>query len=199
MMVRLRHTFVVALVALCACVQRPPADVQSSVIAAPDLYTVNPADIAVMPVEDATPDRRVTPHLDLIRQEVAKSLVGRLYSPLTARAVDAQLATDPLRGTVTDATLLGKVAGRFGEDAVLGLRITQWDESKIMATNRIQFSADVTMVDAKGKRTLWSGNFTGDVKAGGSGPAPLDRDEKVRSAAIGFAQELISRLPSRKP
>lgn len=186
---------------LAACINTPASDVQSSLNAAPELYSSHPTNVAILPVEDATPDRRATPHLDQMRSAVARSLVRQLYSPLGPRAVDAPLATEasaqqkPM--SVTNAATLQRVAGKFNEDAILGVRVDSWDESSLMADNKVRFSADVALIDSKTKKMLWSGHLNGMVKAGGFGPAPLDRDEKARSAVEEFGWALVQRLPSR--
>ena len=193
----------ISVLTLCfaGCMNPQPADVQSSLSASPELYATNPTNIAVLPVEDASPDRRANPHLAHIRDELARALVRQSYSPFSARAVDGPLANEAIAlnkdGGVTNASLLQRLAGKFGEDAVLGVKIDSWDESSLMADNKVRFSSDVALLDSKGKRMLWSGHVNGEVKAGGFGPAPLDRDEKSRSAAAEFAWALIQRLPSR--
>lgn len=201
MKLRNRLTIPVLAVLLAGCMNPQPADVQSSLNVAPELYSANPTNVAVLPVEDASPDRRAVPHLERIRTELARALVRQLYSPFSARAVDGPLANEAVAigkdGGVTNASFLQRLAGKFGEDAMLGVKVDSWDESSLMADNKVRFSADVAMLDSKTKRMLWSGHLNGVVKAGGFGPAPLDRDEKAKSAAAEFAWQVIQRLPSR--
>jgi hypothetical protein len=183
-----------------ACDTKPPADVQSSLSTSPDFHVANPTDIAVLPVEDSTPDRRAAPHLDTIRSELVLALVRQRYSPLAVRAVDGQFAAEAAsikKAGVTAPASLQRVAGKFGEDAVLGVRVDSWDESSLSVDNELRFSSDVALLDSKSKKMLWSGHLNGRVKAGGFGPAPLDPEEKARSAAREFAAALIERMPRR--
>ena len=59
------------LVVLAAC-QAPTAKVYQSLEASTDLFAINPSDIAVLPVEDATRDRGVERVCPLIREEIAR-------------------------------------------------------------------------------------------------------------------------------
>ena len=46
---------------------------------------------------------------------------------------------------------------------------------------------------------LWSGSLVGDVKAGGMGAAPRDRDQMARSCAEIALSELLNHLALRQP
>lgn len=193
--------FVLASTLLVACMADPPR-VQPSLHASPRLATTGPADIAVLPIEDATPDRKAEPVLVTIREAINEELVERRYSPLAAGRVDSALGTGtnsvPRRGAVVDAAYLGSLAGKAKEDALLGIRITRWDTSSLMANARVRFGVDVTMIESRSKEILWSGTVDGDVKAGGDGAAPLDPAERGRDASRRFARELIQLLPRRR-
>ena len=187
--------------ALAAC-QSPPPVVYDSFQASTDLYRVSPADVAVMPIEDATADHAAGQVLESIRAEIAADLVQRMYTPLAVAKVDEVLRLQPgaaPSSSVVDASWLQSVAGKFGEDAVLAVRITLWDETSLMMNGHVHFSADVSLSSPKSPNPLWSGAIKGDVKAGGRGPAPRDRAGRQQSAAAEFARELVRRLPSRRP
>ncbi|MCC6670061.1 MAG: hypothetical protein IT458_03310 [Planctomycetes bacterium] len=183
---------------LLACAMRPPAEVQAALSVSPDLAAQSPSDVAVMPVQDATTERRAQPYVEEIREELARTLVRRRYAPLAARLVDAALSGQPKAASVTDVAVLSSHVGRFSEDAILGVRIQWWDETQIMATGRLRLTADVTMISSKDRKVLWSGSFSADVKAGGEGPAPLDRVERIRDASLRFSQQLGEQLPARR-
>ena len=68
-----------------------------------------------------------------------------------------------------------------------------------MANARVRFAADVRLVSPKAEAPLWGGDISGEVKAGGTGPAPRGLEQRARSAAGEFAVELIRRLPRRYP
>lgn len=185
--------------ALTACQAKPP-QLYPSLEASTELLAANPSDIAVLPVEDATEERTAKAMLGLIRTEIALALVQRMYSPLAPAAVDEVLAAQPTAApttSVVDAAWLHSVGGKFGEDATLALRITQWDATSLMATGRVRFAVDVSLMAPGGTSPLWGGELRGEVKAGGEGPAPRDRAGRSRAAAVQFAAELIRLMPRR--
>jgi hypothetical protein len=196
----IRSLAVLAAVALPACQSVSP-HLASTLVASTELAKSNPVDVAVLPVEDATFDRRVQPWCEVIRAGLARGLVMRLYSPLSNDKVDALLERQGLRpgsATAIDASYLRGVAGKFGEEAVLAVRFTRWDESTLMANARLRFACDLTMMDTRTGAVLWSGGLEGEVKAGGYGPAPINPEERARDAAQQVALEVIGRLPKRR-
>lgn len=184
-------------VVLTAC-RTPQARVYPSLVATPELAATSPADIAVMPVVDATPDHVAGHILEPLRDEVARALVSRLYTPLANDKVDAALRKKAA-ASAADASAPSSTGAGFGEDATLSIRITRWDQSALMARAWASFTVDVALVSSTTGATLWSGSVRGDVKAGGEGPAPLDRASRERSAAAEVARALIGRLPKRRP
>lgn len=185
-----------------AACQMPPPQVFSSLESSTELFAANPADIAVLPVEDATRDGEAVDVVDTIREEVARALVQRYYVPIAPAKVDDILAGEARAldtVSVLDASWLKGVGGRFGEDAALALRVTEWDRSSLMATGRVRFAADVLLAAPGVSEPLWSGTLRGEVKAGGQGPAPRDRMGRARAAAKQFAIDLIRLLPKRRP
>jgi hypothetical protein len=158
---------------------------------------VKPADIAVLPVQDATPGGVLQGQLDALRAEVAAALAKQMYSPLSNSMVDARVGRD-VQGSPVDASHVGSLAGRCEEDALLGIKVTRWDERSLMQDGRVDFTTEVLLLDAKGRQTLWAGRLDGTVKAGGDGPAPLGRQARTRSALEVFARALIGELPARR-
>jgi hypothetical protein len=182
-----------------ACQSEPPLRVAAALRASPELGTERPIDIALLPVEDATVARSFGVLELRLRQALVKQLADRLYSPLAPEHVDRRLReTGKLAtGSPVDPSWLGGVRGSFEEDAVLGVRITHWDVSKIMETRRVQFAVEVLMLGAKSGATLWSGRMEGSAKAGGEGPAPLGREQRIESAVDVVADALSAELPPR--
>jgi hypothetical protein len=180
-----------------------PAKVYPSLEVSPGLYAVNPVDIAVLPIEDATPYSAAAEVLEPFRTEVQKALIQRGYTPLATEKVDDVLraeAGSTARPSVVDATWLGSIGGKFGEDAALGIRVTTWDASSLMANGRVRFAADVALVSNKRPEPLWSGSIRGEVKAGGDGPAPGGRRNRVDSVAAEMAEHIVlQQLPPRRP
>jgi hypothetical protein len=182
------------------CVPLPPAAVNSSLQASEALAELNPSNVAVVPVEDATRVGTAREVLEAFRQEVYAALVQRRYTPLSSRVVDPVVrehGAAVANASMTRPEILGRVAGHLNEDALLAVRITQWDESRVMANGRVRFAVEATMISASSKAVLWSGTLDGEVKAGREGPAPRYRDERVLDATKQVARALISQLPER--
>ncbi len=105
----------------------------------------------------------------------------------------------PVDGSsVVQEAVLKKLAGKAQEDAVLAIQINRWDESSLMASAIVRFSAEVTLLGSKEGRALWSGALQGQVKAGGTRPAPRDPEARANAAAAEFVAQLIQRLPRRR-
>lgn len=193
----------VALVALgllgAACNTPPPVVVSATFVATPQFATRSPSDVAVLPIEDGTADGAVQRHLTFLRQEVMRQLPDRWFVPLTAQTVDAGLrgVARPATGeSVLVPATLQKMAGHASEDAVFALRVERWDESRLPVDRKLWFQFQAAMVGSDGV-LLWSGTISGEVKAGGVGAAPRDRDGMVRSCAELAIREMLQRLPRR--
>lgn len=177
------------------------SSVRSALIQSPDLHRLCPSNIAVLPVEDRTPNKSVARLLPYIREEINASLPARKYSPMAVGWVDTAIkGYVPAEGSsVVEEAVLRTLADKLAdEDAVLAVQINRWDDSSLMASAIVRFSAEVTLLGSKEGRALWSGDLEGQVKAGGSHPAPRDPDDRARAAAAEFVAQLIQRLPRRR-
>lgn len=200
-----RRLSLLALLLAAACQTVDPVTVQANVNSTPALAVQKPADIAVLQVEDASPGGAASRHTPFLRQELMRQLVGRRYSPMTATVVDAamkgnaELAQAKASGTsILEPARLSKLAGHCSEDALLALRIDQWDESNLMAGKKLSFRCQATMVGSNGQQ-LWFVALAGEIKAGGIGAAPRDLDGMARSCGEMIVRELMGRLPERQP
>ncbi len=194
-----RHSLALLTLVAASCVPLPPAAVASSLQATPELQTVNPSNIAVVPVEDATPGASIRDLTEAVRTEIYAQLVLKRYAPLTSKVVDAvvrQHTVGTTGASLTRPEVIARVAGAMDEDAVLCVRVTQWDDSRIMSSSRVRFAADVIMVSGKTKATLWGGAVEGEVKAGGLDPAPRYREERLQDVARQLARAIIAQLPA---
>jgi len=184
---------------LTACETVPPVRVDSNFASTEVFANRSPADVAVLPIEDGTPDGSVQRHLVFLRQAIEREMVDRLYSPLTSTVVDAAMrgAADvgPKESLLAPATLQ-KMVGRAHEDAVFAVRVQRWDESSLLVDKRIRFEFQAAMM-GKGGELLWSGTIQGDVKAGGVGAAPRDRDAMAQNCGAMAVKEMMQRLPRR--
>lgn len=202
--VRLRRVLALSLFAFAAaaCQTPEPVVVNAAFTPTPELGVRSPTQVAVLAVEDGTadadkPERRAARHLTLLRQEVIRQLPGRLYTPITATAVDNALAAvaKPAAGqSIVQPANLQKLAGHAGEDAVIALRVTGWDETSLPIDKYTWFQFEASMLGSDGA-LLWSGQIAGKVKAGGAGVAPRDREGMARSCVELAVREMLERLP----
>jgi hypothetical protein len=198
MVKRIASFAVVAL--LVGCETRPPMLTTPSFVTSPLLAVRNPADIAVLSIEDGTMDHAVARHLELMRQVLMRALPERLYSPLSPAVVDAAIGGEN-RGaneTVLTPGYLRRVAGKSSEDALLAVRVDRWDESSLLTDKRIRFQIQAAMCASDGE-LLWSGTLAGEVKAGGAGATPLDKETMARSCAELAMLDLLNHLSRRNP
>ena len=89
------------------------------------------------------------------------------------------------------------IAGKAADDAMLAVRVDSWDESRLLSDMRVSFRLQAALVASDGE-LLWSGGLSGEVKAGGLGPAPRDRDAMARSCAELALNDLLLHLSRRK-
>lgn len=136
------------------------------------LDQVNPADIAVEPVRVALLDGGQAP-ADGIREALYLGLINRLYSPLPLSWVDG--------------------GGDF--DAVLRVRVLEWDRSMLKYDGTILARAEARLV-ADGK-SLWAVELTRRLNRNISGTQRDDATKAEASAARHLATEILALLPSR--
>ena len=182
-----------------ACQTPPPIVVTAQFAPSAALATRTIENVAVLPVEDGTSNGGAAKVLTLMRQEVERRLVDRLYSPLATREVDNGLRAAPATASgdsIMVPATLQKLAGHAHEDAVFAMRVDKWDEGVLQVQNKVWFQFQAVMVGSDGVQ-LWSGTIQGEVKAGGTNPAPFDRDGKARSCAELAVREMMLQLPRR--
>lgn len=196
----IRHCAFVLLVAFAACKTPNPVVVTPAFQATAALSERNPNDIAVLPVEDGTEDGQVGRLTSLMRQVLQRQLPERFYAPLNQRVVDAALSNISRAAgeTALSPAYLKKVAGHAKEDAVLAVRIDRWDESTLLIDYRVRFQLQAALAGADGE-LLWHGTLSGEIKAGGEGAAPRDREAMSRSCAELAMVELLNHLQPRHP
>jgi hypothetical protein len=197
----LRHRLiaVLGLSLLAACQTPEPIKVTGNFTSAPALAARSPSDIAVLPVENGTADGAVQRHLVFLRQEIMRQLPDRLYAPLTATSVDAALrgAAGVPSGSMLVPATLQAMAKQAPGDGVLAVRVGRWDEARLLADRYLVFQFQAVLMAGDGTQ-MWSGTIDGEVKAGGAGPAPLDRDGMARSCGELAVREMLLQLPLRQ-
>ena len=189
---------ITALLLLAGCQTPAPVVVNSTLVATPAFSSRSPTQVAVLPVEDGTADGAAQRHLVFLRQEVMRHLVDRRFTPLNAEKVDAALrgAGGGGRESLLAPATLQRMSGHSDEDAVFALRVDRWDESNLVTAHKVWFQFQAVLVAVDGVQ-LWSGTIQGEVKAGGAGAAPRDRDGMARSCGTLAIQEMMQRLPQR--
>lgn len=179
------------------CTTPEPVVVNATFVATPQFAGRSPSQVAVLPVEDGTTDGTVQRHLVFLRQEVMRQLPSRLFTPLTSTTVDAALSgvARPAAGeSILVPATLQKLAGHAAEDAVFALRVDRWDEGRLHVDRKLWFQFQAALVGSDGVQ-LWSGTIQGEVKAGGAGASPRDRDSMARSCGELAVREMLNRLP----
>jgi hypothetical protein len=175
--------------AACETVTLPPAPEitqRTEPIDGSGLAALQPAEIAVAPVEDAAEFQTVP--TALLREAFQAGLLNRLYSPLALDYVD---------GHWRESSFTGAPA----PDAVLVVAITGWDESSLTSAGVLRASADLWLYpggDAAGT-PLWGVSLTRTVSVSERPGPPGFARELVPLAARAFAREALSTLPERDP
>jgi hypothetical protein len=176
--------FAVLTAVLVGC-QNIPTRRGTSVEASPNakIEFVNPTDIAVLPVENATASKKI-PAKEL-RAALESGLVLRRYSPL---------ATDYVDSKVTEAAFQ---PGSLREDAVLRVSIESWDDRSWITHGAITLRLTARILDSKNGGELWSGRLDRRFDLG------KDREHFTTEAPMRkllcetIVSELFAALPAR--
>ncbi len=185
------------LLMVAGCRAPNPVDVDATFTTTTQFASHSPSILSLLPIEDGTGADVVGRHLDYMREEINRQLPDRLYAPTRQTWVDASVrgAAPAGESILSPATLAG-LAKSGKDDAVLAVRVAEWDESSLMSTRKVRFQFEAAMVANDGTQ-LWSGTIQGKVKAGGAGAAPLGREASARSCVELVVRELLLQLPDR--
>ncbi len=127
------------------CQQLPPEppghDVQ--VLASAGLEQANPNDIAIAPIRLGEPTIHAPEQL--LREAFQKALLKRRYSPLALEAVDRRVVNASYD------------AGDLREDAVMEITVQRWATGFWNATDEIDASVEVRLIDARAGGARCSG------------------------------------------
>lgn len=177
-------SLLLGLLAACQELPRHPGD-KVQILEQGGLTALNPADIAVAPVEFAAegidaPER-------MLREVVAEALVKRRYSPLALDFVDSR---------VIDASYR---YGTVGEEAVCQIVVHEWDE-RLWSTGRVlRVDVELRMIDPRDPtgRALWSARYPGQIDATPQ-ESHITESAMYRWAVAEVAAELAGALPARR-
>jgi len=196
---RARLTLLGAAIVAAGCRTADPVTVYPSFTTSPAFASVSPANVAVLPVENGSGDPTVDRHLLFMRQELMNGMITRLYAAPRQTWVDAALRdlsrSPESASSVLDPGWLKKAAATVPEEAVMAVRVDRWDESQLLINRRVFFQFQAALVDKEGQQ-LWYGTMSGDIKAGGAGAAPRDKEYMARSCIELAIRELLLRLPA---
>lgn len=187
------------LIAAAGCRSTPPLSVKNGLMMSPRLASLAPSNIAILPVEDATVNRDFGGQEEVLRAAVARMMPSRQYAPIDDDFVDQVLGQrGGVTGSVTDPGYVGLLRGAFEADAILGIRVTQWNVADVMRSPpQVRFSVDVLMIASESDEQLITGTYSGVLKPGGESAAPLERSDRIRAAADTLGLMLAETFPVR--
>ena len=180
---------VIAAVALLSACNSTPlrAKVRTESLGGAGLERVQPADIALAPIQDLTKNSDAP--IEELRRSFHGALVDRLYSPLDLEFVDGHWSESSFRGATPP-------------DAILVVSLTYFDASRLYADARVLFEADLRLFeggDASG-RLLWGSTVAREIDllpTDERPPAPSP--DLLPKAVRAFAREALAGLPERDP
>jgi hypothetical protein len=152
------------------------------------LKSVNPLEVAVPKVENASGQRNVP--LEALRAEFQKGLVRLRYSPLALEYVDRNVQ-------VTEASY---APGTLGEQASLKVVVTGWDTSRWNSHANLVVDLDVYLLDAAEPETskaLWGGHATRTVDLSGQRASFISEGAMLQRAVELAVEETLASLPAR--
>ena len=155
---------------------------------------VDPVDVFVAPVVDATTDRGAPE--GPLRQELYAGLVRRLYTPLALGFGDASLARARDAADAPEALL-----GPPEADAVLTTRVVGWDTRQLESQGWIDVVVEVRLLDLRGGRLdqRWGRRIGRQLRLEQGLLKQATPAELQRYGARLLASELLALLPERDP
>lgn len=198
-----KHLAAFSLFGLSACLMPGSPPIQDFMERTAEFTRVNPTVIAVLQVEDRSRGEEVKPLLDSMRKQLGASLLLRKYSALGSIYVDSKMrraiqnASTGSR-SIIETQYLASLAQQAGEDAILAVQVTHWNQDELLMSNKVHFVVKATLFGSADKIPLWTGSIRGFVLAGGKGAAPRDPAERARSAAREMIKALIKKLPMHR-
>jgi hypothetical protein len=174
-------------VSACQSTNKPPRGSDNETLVAGRLAQVNPLEVVVLPIENATGGAEVP--VDVMRTEFVAGLVTRRYTPLAVDYVDER------------AVEASYQPGAMNEQAVLRVVVTMWDDALLSSHGRVTVQADVHLLDAGAAATgeaLWGGTLQREIQVGAERKTG-NRKSLAEIAAREFAQDVLASLPPRDP
>ncbi|MDG1491478.1 MAG: hypothetical protein P8R43_06265 [Planctomycetota bacterium] len=163
-----------------------------------DLATINPVDVAVLPVEVAP--GVVEAPLAMIRASSARALVRRKYSPLGMDVVDEKIAMATPQGSQGGGVQEASYApGALGEDALLEVTVERWDMPDWTALRSIDAALTARLIDPRDPTgpALWEARLDRQFRFSLEGGTASSTNRDLRRACDDILKTLISTLPGR--
>ena len=145
---------------------------------APGYDAHRPAEVAVLPISGSlSPEAAVQ-----LREGLRARLLELRYAPVRLKEVDSHLA-DYKPG---------------GPNAVLEIRVTQWDDGGLFGDGSLHFSAEVRLFAAGSSEVLFRGTVDQvTVRASSVAKSMEDRPTTVSQACAEAASRLLDTLPAK--
>ncbi len=172
------------------------------------LERLNPSDIAVAPIR-LTKGAEKAP-VGALRRAAQVGLARRRYSPLSTSLVDAtvEAASSSMAGIAGEAGAPAMAGGPMeasyapgdlGEDAVLQITITRWDDRNWAVRRRVGVGIEARMVDPADPfgPALWAGRLDRDFEPPTSVAGTMIASKAQEVIAGEIFRELMARMPSR--
>lgn len=181
------------------------------------LEQLNPSDVAVAPIR-LTMGAEKAP-VEALRRAAQVGLARRRYSPLSASLVDATVEAasgsiagipgeatadatmGPATGEVMEAGFTASYApGDLGEDAVLQVTVTRWDDRHWAVRRRVSVGIEARMIDPADPfgPPLWAGSLDREFEPGTSVGGTMLSAKAQDVIAEEIFRELLVRMPARE-
>ena len=169
----------------CQDTPKPPRGYDNVGLETGTINEVNPTDIVVLPIENAT--GKDLP-LDELRAGFHARLVRLRYSPLALDYVDANR---PVEASYTP--------GQLSEEAALKVVITGWDDSRWNTHSRLVIDAEVHVLDGVTGASIWGGSVSRRVDVIKDIPRSALNRTLLSRALDQYVGDVLASLPPRDP
>lgn len=163
----------------------PPRGYDNVGLQAGRLSEVNPTDIVVLPITNAT-GKQIP--VEAMREQFHAGLVRLRYSPLALDYIDSRRAVEA-----------SYVPGQLAEEAALKVTITGWDDSRWTTNSRLIIDADVHILDAAVGEALWGGHVSRRVDVPIDIPGSALDSTLMARAVETFVGDVLASVPPRDP
>lgn len=157
-------------------------------LAAGNLRSANPLDVAVLAIENKT-GREGLPTAEL-REKIHAGLVERHYSPLSLDYVDRK------------ATEASYRPGASNENAILKFVLTRWDDALWRTHSQLTIEGEIWLLDAENPSTaqaLWGGKVERRMDMARERQVLAGEGALMTRTLTDFTEAVLASLPARNP